>query len=82
MAFSQIEAARVKKAIDTFMQEHRPPAHIRAKLDFGTRIAGHSVELFEIRPAFGGKRGETKEHAIAEPQLVITAIQHLIRPHG
>jgi hypothetical protein len=70
MAFSEIEAARVKKAIDAFMQEHRPPAHIRSKLDFGTRIAGHSLELFEIRPAFGGKRGETKEHAIAKATFV------------
>jgi hypothetical protein len=70
MAFSEIEEARVKKAIDAFMQERRPPAHIRSKLDFGTRIVGHSVELFEIRLAFGGKRGETREHAIAKSTFV------------
>lgn len=70
MAFSEVEAARVKKAIDAFMQEHRPPTRIRAKLDCGTRIAGHSVELFEIRPAFGGKPGETMEHAIAKTTFV------------
>lgn len=70
MAFSEIEEARVRKAIDAFMQGHRPPAHVRSKLDFGARITGHSVELFEIRPAFGGKRGETMEHAIAKGTFV------------
>jgi hypothetical protein len=70
MAFSEIEAARVRKAIDAFMRERRPPAHIRSKLDFGTRIVGHSVELFEIRPAFGGKPGEMKEHGIAKTTFV------------
>ncbi len=72
MAFSEIEAARVKKAIDAFMQEHRPPAHIRSKLDFGTRIAGQSIELFEIRPAFGGRRGEATELAVAKTTFVRT----------
>ena len=72
MAFSEIEAARIKKAINTFMQEHRPPAHIRPKLDFGTRISGHSVELFEIRPLWRGKPGETKEHSVAKTTFVRT----------
>jgi hypothetical protein len=70
MALSEIEEARVKKAIASFMQGRRPPAHIRSKLDFGTRIAGHSVELFEIRAAFGGKPGETMEYAIAKATFV------------
>lgn len=70
MALSEIEAARVKKAIAAFMQERRPPAYIRSKLDFGARIVGQSVELFEIRPAFGGKPGETMEHPIAKATFV------------
>lgn len=33
MAFSEIELARVRKALDAFMAKRRPPAHIREKLD-------------------------------------------------
>ena len=72
MAFSEIETARVKKAIDAFMQERRPPVHIRPKLDFGTRIKGQSVELFEIRPKWLGKPGETMESPVAKTTFVRT----------
>jgi hypothetical protein len=70
MALSEIEAARVRKAIDAFMQERRPPGHIRPELDFGTRIAGQSVELFEIRPKWMGKPGEKMEHPVAKATFV------------
>jgi hypothetical protein len=52
MAFSEIETKKIEKAIATFMEKHRPPAHVRSKLDLGYRISGHSVELFEIRPRY------------------------------
>ena len=72
MAFSEIETARVKKAIDAFMHERRPPAHIRPQLDLGTRINGQSVELFEIRPKWRGKSGETMESPVAKTTFVRT----------
>ena len=70
MSFTEIEAARVKRAIEAFMQERRPPAHIRPKLDLGSRVTGHSIELFEIRPKWRGRPGETMEHAIAKTTFV------------
>jgi hypothetical protein len=52
MAFSEIETKKIEKAMAVFMEKHRPPIHIRAKLDLGYRISGQSVEMFEIRPRY------------------------------
>lgn len=70
MALSDIEVARVKRALDSFMQIRRPPPHIRAKLDLGYRISGQSVELFEIRPAWRGLSHERHESAVAKATFV------------
>jgi hypothetical protein len=50
MALNDIERKRVEKVVNTFVEKQRPAPHIRPKLDFGFRLSGHSVELFEIRP--------------------------------
>jgi hypothetical protein len=70
MAFSELEVARIKKAVDAFMVKRRPPPHIRPKLDFGSRIKNQSIELFEIRPVWRGKPGELREHPFAKATLV------------
>ena len=70
MALSELEAARVRKALDAFMAKRRPPEHIRAKLDLGSRIAGQSVEIFEIRPAWRGKPGEKRGSPVAKATFV------------
>ncbi|MGH8529929.1 MAG: DUF3024 domain-containing protein [Nevskiales bacterium] len=65
MSFTDIELARHKRTLDAWIEKNRPPPHIRPKLDFGYRITGQSVELFEIRPAFG-RPEEMQEGAIAK----------------
>ena len=70
MALSEIEVARVKRALDSFMQIRRPPPHIRARLDLGYRISGQSVEIFEIRPAWRGLPNERHESAVAKATFV------------
>jgi hypothetical protein len=50
MPLSELELKRCEIALAAFMARHRPPAHIRDKLDFGYRVSGQSVEVFEIRP--------------------------------
>lgn len=50
MALNDIERKRIEKVVDAFVQKRRPPPHIRPKLDIGFRVAGQSVEIFEIRP--------------------------------
>lgn len=50
MALSEFEIKRCEKLVGMYVEEHRPPAHIRKELDLGYRVVGQSVELFEIRP--------------------------------
>lgn len=50
MVFSEIEQKRCEREMDAFLKKRRPPPHIRPELDIGIRVAGQSVEIFEIRP--------------------------------
>lgn len=70
MALTEFESARVNKIVDAFIDAHRPPPHIRAKLDLAFRLAGQSVEIFEIRPRWRGAPGETMEQAVAKATWV------------
>ena len=50
MAISEFEIKRCEREVEKYLDERRPPAHVRNQLDFGYRIENQSVELFEIRP--------------------------------
>jgi len=50
MALNDIERKHIEKVVDAFVQKRRPAPHIRPELDIGFRVAGQSVEIFEIRP--------------------------------
>jgi hypothetical protein len=52
MALSDIEVARFRTELSTFIERRRPPVHIRSQVDLCYRISGQSVELFEVRPRF------------------------------
>ena len=71
MAFNEIEARRIKKVVDAYVQKRRPPPHIRPQIDIGFRIDRQSVEVFEIRPAWK-RPDETMEHAVAKATFVRT----------
>ncbi|HZE92124.1 MAG TPA: DUF3024 domain-containing protein [Rhizobacter sp.] len=49
MAFSEFEAKRCEKLVAAFVDRRRPPPHVRTQVDLGFRIAGQSVEIFELR---------------------------------
>ena len=70
VAFAEIELARVRRALDAFMQQRRPPPHIRPKLDLGFRISGQSVEIFELRPRWRGPPDEKHESSVAKATYV------------
>jgi hypothetical protein len=70
VAFAELERARVRRALDVFMKQRRPPPHIRPKLDLGFRISGQSVEIFEIRPRWRGPPDEKRESPIAKATYV------------
>jgi hypothetical protein len=70
VALAAIELARVRRAMDSFMQRRRPPAHIRPSVDLAFRIKDQSVELFEIRPAWRGPVDEKHESPVAKATYV------------
>jgi hypothetical protein len=72
MALTEFEAARVKKVVGAFIEQKRPPPHIRPELDLGFRLTGQSVEILEIHPAFMGAPGERQELAVAKATFVRT----------
>lgn len=71
MAFNEIETARYKKEVVAYIEYRRPPVDIRKQVDLGFRIAGQSVEIFEVRPHL---KDSTKiiEHAVAKATYVKT----------
>src|SRR5262245_33922032 len=69
MALNDIERKRIEKTVDAFVQKRRPAPYIRPKLDIGFRLAGQSVEIFEIRPRW--KEPDVKvEHPVAKATFV------------
>ncbi len=71
MAFTELEAMRVKRAVDGFVQKRRPPVHIRPQLDIAFRVTGQSVEIFEVRPAWR-RPEEVMEHPVAKATYIRT----------
>ncbi len=69
MALSEFEVKQIERAVAGFMERRRPPEHIRPELDFGYRVTGQSLELFEVRPRWN-KPSEKMEHAIAKATYV------------
>lgn len=47
---SEFEIKRCEQMLEKFLAVHRPPVHVRSKVDIGYRIKDQSVEIFEIRP--------------------------------
>jgi hypothetical protein len=52
MALTELEIKRCDKTILSFLERRRPPPEIREKVDLAGRNDGHTVEMFEIRPAY------------------------------
>jgi hypothetical protein len=50
MSFRDAEITEMAATLDAFLRRERPPAHIRAQLDYAYVIRGRSIELHEIRP--------------------------------
>jgi len=65
VAFNDIERNRIERDVAIFMAHRRPPPHIRPELDFGYRISGHNVEIFEIRPQWQNPK-EKMEQPVAK----------------
>jgi len=80
MAISEFEIKRCEKQLDKFLEQHRPPIHIREQLDIGYKIQNQSVVLFEVRPNFRNPM-EKLEIPIAKATYVKTKKQWKIYWH-
>jgi hypothetical protein len=69
MALSEFERKRVERVVGAFIEKRRPAPHVRPELDLGFRVAGQSVEVFEIRPRWDRPQ-EKMEHAVAKATYV------------
>ncbi len=69
MALTEFQVKLIEQAVAGFMDRRRPPVHIRSEVDFGHRITGQSLELFEIRPQWDVP-SEKIEGAIAKATYV------------
>ena len=71
MAFSETELREHLEMLEgSFWAHRRPPLHLRDKIREGQRIAGHSIELFFIRPHF-----RDPDREIEEPIAKITFVR-------
>lgn len=71
MALSEFEERKIEKIVGSFIEKRRPPPSLRKEVDFGYRLSGQNVEIFEIRPVFMGK-GKYHEMAVARARYVKT----------
>lgn len=71
MAFSELEHKRCERDLKKFLERRRPPPHVRSRLDLAYRVAGQSVEIFEIRPHWK-EPGNVMEAPVAKTTFVRT----------
>ncbi len=71
MAFNDLERKRIENTVGAFVENLRPLPPIRPQLDFGYRVTGQSIELFEIRPQWN-KPEVKQEQAFAKATFVQT----------
>jgi hypothetical protein len=69
MSLSEFEIKKIEKTVGEYVEKNRPPAHIRNELDWGYRIKGQSVEIFEIRPLWSNPE-EKIEESVAKATYV------------
>ena len=74
MAFTENEQKAIGKALDEFMEIHRPSEKIRAQIDLSFSIDNQSVTLFEIRPSIRSPK-EMTHSKVAKATYVRTERQ-------
>ena len=69
MAFTEFEVKKYEKVVGAYVEQHRPPLHLRTQLDLSFRISGQSIEIFEIRPRWNSPK-QMIEEAVAKVTYV------------
>ncbi len=71
MILSEFESKKIEQQLESFVEERRPPPHIRPEFDLGFRVRGQSIEIFGIRPLWDNPK-EKIEEPVAEATYVKT----------
>lgn len=69
MALSEFEIKRCEQLIHRFLEENRPPAHIRNQVDISCKLSNQTVEVLEIRPDLRDQ-STIIEHPIAKATYI------------
>ena len=69
MALSEAERLERERAMGVLLEKHRPPAHLRSKIDIAVRIDDRNVEVLEIQPRWDRPK-EMIERPIAKATYV------------
>lgn len=70
MALSEFERRRVEELVGKFVERRRSAPSLRNQVDFAFRLEKQSVVLFEVRPGWGGREGESIEQPVAKATCV------------
>ena len=74
MAISEFEKKRFTHIIKNYLKELRLPNHLSLDTQIDYRLTNQSIELFQIRPLYRGKPGETFEFPIIKTTYVKSKI--------
>jgi Protein of unknown function (DUF3024) len=69
MAISTLQTLEIIEAMENFLDEKRPPEHLREQVDLMYKIEGQSVLIYEVRPVWN-KPGEFGEYGVAKATYV------------
>src|SRR2546423_9907246 len=69
MALSEAERLGRERAMGALLEKHRPPAHLRSRIDIAIRIDDKNVEIVEIRPRWD-QPDEKVERPVAKATYV------------
>ena len=61
MALTETEIAKIHKTMAAFIAKHRPPEHLRDKIDIAYRLTDQCIEIFHIRPRFNKPKEKHEE---------------------
>ena len=71
VALSEIEIKRCEKSIAKFLENNRPPVHIRSQMDIKCALENQTVTVFQVEPKWD-EPNVILEHAVAKTTYVRT----------
>jgi|SRR5581483_7874409 len=74
---NELQRMRVERTVATFIEQRRPPAHLRDRVDLAFRFDGRYVEIFEVRPSWN-EPTEKIEESVARARYLKSRDEWLV----